>query len=295
MADSAIGLVGTGRMGTAMCKRLIETGHTVTVWNRTADRTKACVEAGARLAGSPAELVAAAPVILSSLTDHAALSEVFSGPGGLLAADVGGRSFIEMSTILPDEQQALASEVRGRGARYIECPVGGTVAPALKGQLLGLAGGAPEDFEQVKPILLDLCKRVDLLGEIGAGSSMKLAVNLPLAIYWSVLGESLNLLADDGLSGQQIVSILADSSAGPNVLKNRADVVAATIDGTDQHGTFDLNGFHKDLTLALRWAEKRGKKMPITEIVRDTYAEAIAAGLGTFDGATIARFVRSRA
>lgn len=291
MSETRIGILGTGRMGTAIARRLVETGHAVSVWNRTPGRVAEAAKAGATPAATLAELVDNADVLISSLTDFDALWQVYGGADGVLANDIAGRLCIEMSTILPDEQQKLAQAVRGHGADYVECPVGGTVAPALKGQLLGFAGGDTKDWDRARPILEQLCKRVELLGDIGAGSSMKLAVNLPLAIYWNVLGESLNLLSGLGLNGRQIASLMADSSAGPNVLKNRMDVVADTIDGHDQPGTFDIDGLRKDLALSLEWAERNGKRMPVSAQVSQTYAAAVEAGLGGFDGASLARFV----
>lgn len=294
MASTTVGIVGTGRMGTAIGKRLIETGHAVVAWNRTPERTADLEAAGATRAASPAALAAGCDVIITSLTDHDALAAVFGGADGLLSGGAEGRLFIEMSTILPDEQQALAAEARGAGAGYVECPVGGTVGPALKGQLLGMAGGSAAEFERARPILESLCKRVDHLGEVGAGSAMKLAVNLPLALYWAVLGEAIALLPEgEGFDGHRIADILADSSAGPNVLKNRMEVVAKTIDGADQPGTFDVNGLAKDLRLALTWARRKGKAMPMTQAAEAVYADAIAAGLGGFDGASVARRVRA--
>lgn len=293
MDKTTVGIAGTGRMGTAIGKRLIEAGHTVIAWNRNAARTADLAAAGAGTAATPAALVAASDIVITSLTDHDALAAVFGGQDGLLADGADGKLFIEMSTILPDEQQALAADAHAAGAGYVECPVGGTVGPALKGQLLGMAGGSPAEFERARPILEALCKRVDLLGEVGAGSAMKLAVNLPLALYWAVLGEAIALLPEgDGFDGNTIAGILADSSGGPNVLKNRLEVVAKTIDGTDQPGTFDVNGLAKDLRLALVWARRKGKAMPMTQAAEAVYADAIAAGLGGFDGASVARRVR---
>lgn len=106
-----------------------------------------------------------------------------------------------------------------------------------------------------------------------------------------MLGESLALLSGSGLKGEQIVSLLADSSAGPNVLRNRAQVVAATIDGSDQPGTFDIAGLNKDLGLALRLAESAGAKLPVAEMVQRSYRRALAQGLERCDGASLARML----
>ena len=199
-----------------------------------------------------------------------------------------------MSTILPDQQEALAERVQAAGAAHVECPVGGTVGPALKGALLGFAGGPPEDYERARPVLEDLCKRVELLGPVGTGAAMKLAVNLPLAIYWATLGEALKLVSGTGLGGEAIASLLADSSGGPTVLRNRLAVVAETIDGQDHPGTFDIDGLSKDLSLALDLAARRNVPMPVSETVRRLYAEAAAAGLGGCDGASLSRHLAGR-
>ncbi|MEM8552263.1 MAG: NAD(P)-dependent oxidoreductase [Pseudomonadota bacterium] len=286
----AIGIAGTGRMGTAFCKRLIDTGRQVAVWNRTEARTATCAQAGATVASSPAALASDCGTIITSLTDAAAARDVYEGPDGLLRA-AQNKLFIEMSTFLPSEQKALAAKVREAGGTMVECPVGGTVGPALKGQLLGVAGGAEEDFERARPLLEDLCKRVERVGDVGAGAAMKLAVNLPLVLYWQTLGEALHMLDGLDIDGATVASILADSSAGPTVLKNRMDIVAKTIDGADQPGPFDINGLYKDLRLALRWAEANGHAMPMSSAAAQSYEAARAQGFGGSDGATLARFV----
>jgi hypothetical protein len=120
----------------------------------------------------------------------------------LARAGVQGRLVIEMSTLLPDQAEALAAQAAAAGADFLHCPVGGTVAPALKGQLLGLAGGTAAAFDRAKPVLDQLCRRVEHLGSPGAAARMKLAVNLPLAVYWQTLGESLALLRGAGGAGR---------------------------------------------------------------------------------------------
>lgn len=291
MTKPTIAILGTGRMGTAFAQRLMAEGYPVVVWNRTPTRTQAAAEAGATPVATLAEAVAKAEVLVSSLTDAAALQVVYHGPGGLIESGLTGRLCIEMSTILPPEQQALAAAAGQAGAAYVECPVGGTVGPALKGQLLGLAGGEPAAWERARPILESLCRRVELLGPVGTGAAMKLAVNLPLALYWQALGEARRLVAGSGIGGAAFASLLADSSAGPNVLKNRLAVVAQTLDGQDQPGTFDINGLAKDLRLALQWAALSGTTLAMAERALASYEAAAAAGLGGCDGATLARFL----
>jgi 3-hydroxyisobutyrate dehydrogenase len=285
----AIGIAGTGRMGTAFARRLIEAGHKVRVWNRTAARTAAAVSAGAEAADLAR--LAECDVILLSLTDAAASQSVLRG---LADAGLRGRLVIEMSTHLPDEAEALAATVQAAGADFVHCPVGGTVAPALKGQLLGMAGGAARAFDRAKPILDQLCRRVEHLGTPGAAARMKLAVNLPLAIYWQVLGESLALLRGAGVPDDLAISLIADSSAGPTVLKNRAQVVVDTLAGTDQPGTFDIAGLAKDLGLAMQLGQVEGLDMPVSRSAGAGYGTALSGGLGSFDGASLTRRAAGR-
>lgn len=282
-----ISIFGTGRMGTAFAKRLIETGNDVTVWNRTRERTAAASEAGARVANEIAEAADANAIILS-LTDAAAVSDVVDG---IIKAGIGGGLVIDTSTLLPDETRAVSDRVSKAGADFVDCPVGGTVAPALKGQLLGMAGGTDEAFARAKPILEQLCKRVEHMGPAGTGAHMKLAVNLPLVVYWKTLAEALAMVKDSGIAAEKAISVIADSSGGPTVLKNRAQVVIDTLNGTDQIGTVDIETLRKDLDLALRQAENSGVSMSVSEAARDSYTAAVDAGLGRFDGSSLTKFL----
>lgn len=289
MTDT-IGIAGTGRMGTAFARRLIETGNRVEVWNRTPAHRAAAIEAGATPVDDLAAL-AQCDVVLVSLIDAAAVNSVLDG---LIAAGIDKRLIIEMSTLLPAEVEAMSARVVGAGADFIDCPVGGTVAPALKGQLLGMAGGSQAGFARAKPVLEQLCRRVEHLGSAGSGARMKLAVNLPLAIYWQTLGESLALLEGSDIAVESAISLIADSSAGPTVLKNRAQVVIDTLKDTDQPGTFDIAGLAKDIGLSLRLAEQMGADLPLAKATCARYDAALDAGLGRFDGASLTRRAATR-
>jgi 3-hydroxyisobutyrate dehydrogenase len=289
-----IGIAGVGRMGAAIAERLIGQGHAVTVWNRTAGRTAPLEALGAEVAATPAELVGAVDAVVTILTDAAALEAVFGGAEGLLAGPVAGKLFIEMSTVRPGTEEALAEKVRAAGAAFVECPVGGTVAPAKDGKLFGFAGGDAADVERAGPVLDALCRRVEHVGPVGAGARVKLAINLPLAVYWQALGEALALCRGVGLEGSRIVSIFADTSGAPNVLKARGELVAKALDGAEMAGTFDIDGLRKDLGTMLAEAEGLGVALPVTEAARDAYDAASAAGLGRLDGAQQSAFWRAR-
>ena len=178
-----IGVVGIGKMGAAIAGRLMALGHEVSVWNRTAQKALALSKDGAHVAATPAELASRSELVLSILTDAAAIASAFDGEDGMLSVNVAGKLFIEMSTVRPDTAKALAARINAKGASMIDCPVGGTVGPAKDGKLFGFAGGDAKDLARAKPVLDQLCRRVEHVGPLGSGNSMKLAINLPLLVY----------------------------------------------------------------------------------------------------------------
>jgi len=283
-----IGLVGTGRMGAAMGERLVDVGHRLTVWNRSADKAAKLVARGAVLAASPAAVAAAAEITLTILTDAKAIEAVYDGPKGLLTANVSGKLLVDMSTVAPETIRVLAGRVRAKGGAFLECPVGGTVGPARDGKLLGMAGGSAEDFARAKPLLDQLCRRVDLLGPNGAGSAMKLAINLPLAVYWEALGEAVSLVRDVGIAPEKLIEIMTDSSGGANALKNRAPkLVAALKEGPKPEVGFDIDGMRKDLRTMLAVARAMGVELPVSAKALECYDAAASAGWGGRDSSSM--------
>ena len=282
-----IGFCGTGRMGAAMVQRLIDQGHRLTVCNRSADKLKPLVERGARAAKAPADTAAASEIIITMLTDARAVDAVYDGSQGLLAGAVKGKLFIDMSTVTPATTRALAERVRGKGAALVECPVGGTVGPAGDGKLLGLAGGEPADFARARPILDQLCRRVDHLGPNGAGSAMKLAINLPLIVYWEALGEALSLVRDIGVAPAKLLEIMSESSGGTNALKNRAPKLVTALEGGAPDVGFDIDGMRKDLRTMAELARTLGVELPAAASALQSYDAAAQEGWGGRDGSSL--------
>lgn len=231
--------------------------------------------AGAAVAGSPAEVARNAETVITILTDAAAIDAVYGGPAGLLAADVSGKLFIEMSTVAPATETALAEKVRAKGAALVECPVGGTTGPARQGKLIGLMGGEPAEVERARPILEQLCRRLEHCGPVGAGAVMKLTINMPLMIYWQALGEALALCRPLALDPARLMELLADTSGGPNVLKVRGPAVATMLKGSDGGPvTFDIDSAVKDLRTMLAEGKRRGLELPLVERTLSCYEEA---------------------
>jgi len=283
-----IGIAGTGRMGAAIAQRLLSLGHKVSVWNRTRAKAEALAAEGAVVAATPELLAHDSEIIITILTDAAAIEQTYSGPTGLLAGDVRGKMFIEMSTVRPDVERALAKAVQSKGAALVECPVGGTVGPARDGKLLGLVGGAGEDVARVRPLLESLCRRVEHLGAIGAGAAGKLAINLPLMVFWQSFGEALALVQPLGIDAARLVELFADTSGGPNVLKVRGKAIAEEIAGGYKGPvTFDVESMCKDLRSMIAEGNSLGVGMPACELALASFSAAVDEGLGERDCAVI--------
>jgi 3-hydroxyisobutyrate dehydrogenase len=279
-----VGVAGLGRMGAAIAKRLIDVGHDVTVWNRNADKVEPLVKAGAARAASPSELASRVDVVITILTDAKAIADVYEGPSGLLAGDVSGKMFIEMSTVQPETEVALENNIRAKSATMVECPVGGTVGPALQGKLLGVSGGTSEDFARAKPLLEQMCRRVDLVGPIGAGASMKLAINLPLGVFWQALGEAYSLCRHLDLDPAWLMELFSDTSGGPNVLKARGGAVALALQSKDPgSATFDCDSIRKDFRTMVTEAKALGFELPLAEKTLAIYDQASKEGWGRKD------------
>src|SRR5437588_10121399 len=274
-----IGIAGLGRMGAAVAARLMEVGHRVTVWNRTPDKAKPLSDAGAKQVETPEDLAEHSEVIITMLTDADAIDHVYNGEHGLLAGDVHDRLFIEMSTVRPEVQITLAKVVRASGARFVECPVGGTTGPARQGKLFGFMGAEAGDAELAKPILDQLCRRLEHVGPVGNGSLAKFTINMPLMIYYQALGEALAMARPLGLEPERLMDMIADSSGGPTMMKTRAPSVAKLMKGEETPVTFDIAGCVKDLQSMQAEERSRGISLPLVQLTLACMEESASKGL----------------
>ena len=280
-----VGVAGIGRMGAAIAERLLKHGHEVTVWNRTRVKAEALAVHGAKVVDTPAQLASAVDVILTILTDAQAIAATFDGPDGLLAGAIKGKLFVEMSTVRPETERALAERVRAKGAALIDCPVGGTTGPARDGKLLAFVGGDAADLARVQPVLEQLCRRIEHVGPVGSGASLKLAINLPLLVYWQAVGEALALCQPLGLEPARLVSIFADTSGGPNVLKTRGGMLADAMQGKPPaNTTFNIDSIRKDMATMIEEARALGyDELPVTARALECFDEVSRIGLGDGD------------
>src|SRR5262249_50728489 len=151
-------------------------------------KTRPLIDAGAKAFETPAALAEGSDATIVMLLNDAATEAVYRGVTGLLAAKLQGKLLLDMSTIRPETMISVGTAVARSGATFIECPVGGSMAPAKEGKLFGLVGGTDTDVARARPLLEQLCRRIEHVGPLGAGATLKLAVNLPLLVYWQALG-----------------------------------------------------------------------------------------------------------
>lgn len=282
-----IGLVGLGRMGQAMAGRLLEAGFPLTVYNRTPERARPLLERGAAWAASPAELAARSDMVLTILTDDRAVERIYSGPDGLLSDDAAGHLFLEMSTIRPRTIAALRPLVEARRARLLDAPVTGTVGPAREGKLVIMVGGAPEDLDHARPVLEVLGRRVVHCGPSGAGTTMKLVVNMPAVSYWAGVSEALALGRQAGLSLEQMLGVMLDSAFAPPALHAKAPLLL----GQQHEATFDVTGVRKDALAMIATGIDLGVPTPSTAAAQALFAAATAAGYAQRDLIFVAEYL----
>jgi 3-hydroxyisobutyrate dehydrogenase len=279
-----IGIVGTGRMGTAIARRLLELGHQVQVWNRTRENAQEACEAGARWVPTLSELANDSEEVISFLFDNEAVERVYLGSDGLLSGSVEGRLFIDMSTVSPGTHERIASEITSRGGSLIECPVSGSIPTARSGALVGFAGGDAAVFGRAQPLLWQLCRRVEHVGPLGAGARMKLAANLLLAVFWQALGESLLLIEPSAMDAARAIDLLADSNIGAAILRTRASEIAAAMHG-DASGAaaFDVDTMRKDLRYMAQEANAHRSALPLANRTLECFDRASHEGGGGVD------------
>src|SRR6202011_5397634 len=246
------------------------------------------VAAGAKAAPTPAALVEGCEAIVVMLLNDAASEAVYRGPDGLLRGKLAGKLVIDMSTVRPDTMQTIGASVARQGAVFVESPVGGSTGPAKEGKLFGLVGGAKADVARAMPILEQLCRRIEHVGGLGAGATLKLAVNLPLLVYWQALGEALTICKPLNLPADRLIDILSDTAGTPTAMKGRGPVIAKVLGGAPLGETaFGLNAAKKDLACAVQFGVSIAAELPVTASALACYEEAEAAGLGDADATAV--------
>jgi len=273
-------------MGRPMGRNLLEAGFPLVVWNRTKERADDLVREGAKFAANPRETATQADVLITIVSDLPAVEQILWSQNGALEGLRRGSLYIDSSTVGPELARRAAAACAERGVDYLDAPVTGGTWGAEKGELVFMVGGSAEVFERAKPVLEAVGKRFFLLGPNGAGQTVKLAMNMILALEVEALAEALALVTKAGVPGERLVEVMQSSMARAAVL----DVKAPLILKNDYPPSFPLRLMHKDMRLALELARNQGVPLPAGAAAFAAYTAVKDATKEDVDYAAVARF-----
>lgn len=285
-SNTTVGFIGLGLMGQPMALNLLKVGYAVTVWNRTRERADAVVAKGAKLASTPREAAANADVVFMIVSDPPAVEAVLFGADGALAGLRKGCVLVDSSTVSPDLARRSAAACAERGVEYLDAPVTGGTWGAEKGELVFMVGGEAATLKRVEPLLGAMGKKWFLLGPNGAGQTIKLAMNLILALEVEAFAEALAIVKAAGLAGERLVEVIQSSMGRAPVLDIKAPVMLSG----DYKASFPLRLMYKDVALAMDLAKELKVTLPAGAAARDTYGAVRKASSDDPDYAAVARF-----
>jgi 3-hydroxyisobutyrate dehydrogenase-like beta-hydroxyacid dehydrogenase len=285
-----VAIVGAGRMGSAMARRVADAGHDVVVFNRTRSRAEeAAGRTGARVAHTAREAAESAEVCLISLADDSAVMEAYLDDDGLIAGLQPGAVVCDLSTVAPATVRGLTPLVAQKGATLIDTPVSGSVSVVESGTLTVMAGGDQNALDRARPVLDTFAKSIFYLGDVGAGATMKLVVNSLVHSLNVAVSEALVLAEQAGLDRQAVYDVFEASAAGAPYVKYKR---AAFLQPGEVPVAFSLDLVAKDQELIHDLAEQAGARMDQAEASRQLVAEALQAGMGERDISEVAVFLR---
>jgi len=276
-------------MGKPMAQNLLRAGFPLTIWNRTKSKADDLVHAGAKLAANPREVAAQSDVLITIVSDPPALEEVLFGSGantGALDALRKETILIDSSTVSPDTARRVADACAKRGVDFLDAPVTGGTWGAEKGELVFMVGGEAATLDRARPILEAMGKKFFLLGPNGAGQTVKLGMNLLLALEVDAWAESLALVTRAGVPAERLIEVMQSSMGHARLL----DVKTPLMIKNEYPASFPLRLMHKDLRLALEMAHAHGTKLPAAEAAYATYTAVKDASKDDPDFAAVARF-----
>ena len=283
---TSIGFIGLGLMGRPMVANLLKAGHPVTVWNRTASRADELVAQGAKLAASPREVAAASEVVFTIVSDPPALESVLWGDSGVFAGLRKGSVLVDSSTVSPALARRSAAAAAAQGCEFLEAPVTGGTWGAEKGELVFMLGGEEATIKRVEPVLGVMGKRFFHLGPVGAGQTVKLAMNLLLVLEAEAFAEALALVKGAGLEGEKLFEVMQSSMGRSGLL----DIKGAMMLKGEYKPSFPLRLMHKDVGLALDLANQLGVPLPSGAATREVLSSVKGAAKEDVDFAALASF-----
>jgi 3-hydroxyisobutyrate dehydrogenase-like beta-hydroxyacid dehydrogenase len=281
-----VGFIGLGLMGRPMAANLLKAGYDVTIWNRTPTRGDELVAQGAKRASTPRAVAAASEVVFTIVSDPPALESVLWGADGVFAGLRRGSVLVDSSTVSPALERRAAEAAAAQAAEFLEAPVTGGTWGAEKGELVFMVGGSAETLKRVEPVLGAMGKRWFHLGPHGAGQTVKLAMNLLLALEVEAFAEALALVTGAGLPGQQLFEVMQTSMGRSGLL----DIKGPMMLKGEYKPSFPLRLMHKDMGLALDLANQLGVPLPSAASTREVLSAVKGATKEDVDFSALASF-----
>ncbi len=286
-----VGVVGLGKMGSALARRLLARGVTVVAWNRSAGALERLAAEGALPAPDLSAVWTTATTVCTFLADDTAVANVLLGPGGLLAAAARGATLVELSTVSPGVSAAVADSARARGVRYVRAPVSGNPEVLAAGNLSLIVSGEETDVEAARPLLELIGPTVIYVGPGEAARVVKLAVNALLAGTAALLAEVVVLAEAWDIDRSVLLTVLQRSAIASPFLGYKAPALLAH----DYRATFTLAMALKDLGLAHDAAEAVSAPMAVTDLVAREIRRGCDEGLGDLDFMALVAYVQQLA
>lgn len=288
--NETVAVLGLGTMGSGMAANLLKAGFSVIVYNRTSNKAKALIGAGARLASTPSEAVRDASIVISMLADDKASREVWTGPDGALASVKEDTVLIESSTVSPAWIEEFAKAAAQKGAKLLDAPVTGSRIQAEAGQLSFLIGGDQAALEAAMPVLKAMSKEIIHLGPIGSGARMKLINNFLCGVQIASLAEALVWIERSGLDVTKALAILKAGAPGSPLL----NAISARMTAHDYSVNFLLRLMAKDLLYAEDEASHSNVHLKTAEAARSLFEIAAAEGFADKDMSSVIEPLRSK-
>ncbi len=287
----AIAFLGLGAMGRPMATNLLKAGYPLTVWNRSAARAEPLKAQGVSVAATPAAAVTGAVVVVTMLTDVAAVQHVAFGADGFMGSLGSGATLIDMSTVTPSLSRRLGAAATERGAAFLDAPVLGTIGPAAEGTLTILAGGPAETLERARPVLGVMGSTIIHAGDVGQGTWLKLLANALMGISMQGFFELLALGQRAGFDRETLAKTFGALPVSSPVMQRKTPPILAG----DFSPQFTLDMFNKDLRQLLEAAGAIGIDAPMAALTHGLFAQARGETRGGLDYSVAALAAEERA
>ncbi|ERN11312.1 hypothetical protein AMTRI_Chr04g242650 [Amborella trichopoda] len=283
-----VGFLGLGIMGKAMSLNLIKSGFKVTVWNRTLSKCEELAKLGASVGETPAAVVEKCKYTIAMLSDPSAALSVIFDKGGVLEQICPGKGYIDMSTVDASTTSKINEVVSAKGGRFLEAPVSGSKKPAEDGQLIILAAGDKELYEEIIPAFDVMGKKSFYLGQVGNGANMKLVVNMIMGSMMNAFSEGLVLADGSGLNQNTLLDVLALGGMANPMFAQKGPAMIQRSYPT----AFPLKHQQKDMRLAIALGDQANVSMPIAAAANEAFKKAKGMGLGDHDFSAVHEVVK---